>query len=143
LRPVADDVVADDTHVFEVIARERGHGTHVDERTRKGATLELQLRVARGETPILLDADLHAHHARRSRASGAKHFLAAHHHLDGPPSLARERKRERFEEYDGLATKPPADFGGRHAQTRDVETEQGGAHGPHHVVPLRTAPNIR
>src|SRR5262252_11156594 len=57
LRPIAYDVVADDAHVFEGVARKCRHGAHVDERAGESATLELQLRITRGETPVLRDAD--------------------------------------------------------------------------------------
>src|SRR5262252_5075802 len=103
LRPIASDVVADDAHVFALVARECRHGTQVYERAREGATLERQLCITGRKTSVPLDADLHAHRARCGRAAGAEHVLPAHDHLDGSPGFARERKRERFEEYNGLA----------------------------------------
>src|SRR5204862_8099124 len=79
LRPIAHHIVADDAHVLELVAGERRHRPHVDERTRKGAALKLQLRIAGGKTPILRDTYLDAHRARRGRAARSKTFLATHH----------------------------------------------------------------
>src|SRR6185369_14089300 len=70
LRPIAHHIVADDAHVFELVARESRHGAHVHERAWKGATLKLQLGIAGGKTPILRDTYLDAHRARRGRAAG-------------------------------------------------------------------------
>ena len=88
LGAVADDVVAGDLGVRDVVHRKGAHAARPDRRAREGAGLVLEHDLGRGQRAVLLGAELDLDDRARRRPGAAEHLLAAHHHLDRPAGLA-------------------------------------------------------
>ena len=141
LGPVADDVVAGDLGVRDVVHRKRAHAAGPDRRARKGAGLVFQRQLAGGQGAVLFGAELDLDHRTGSRAGAAEHLLAAHHHLDRTPGLFRQRQRHRLQIDQRLAAEPAADLGRDRADVGDVDAEQFGAIGADHELALARTPD--
>ncbi len=141
LRAIADDIVAGDLGVWDVVHRKGAHAARPDRRAREGASLVFEHGLGRGQPAILLGPELDLDDRTRRRPGAAEHLLAAHNHLDRPAGHLRHRQGQRLEINQGLAAKAAADLGRDRADLRDVDAEQFGAIGAHHELALARAPD--
>src|SRR5262249_37615689 len=93
------------------------------------------------ERTVAPRADLHPNLRARGGTARAEHFVAAHHDLDRPLRLARERDRQRLEIDHDLSAEPAADFARDHLDLRGVHPENGGALIADRKRTLRRAPD--
>ncbi len=141
LRAIADDVVAGDLGVWDVVHRKGAHAARPYRRAREGARLVFEHRLGGGQPTVLLGAELDLDDRACGWSGTAKHLFAAHHHLDRPAGFLRHRQGQGFEIDQRLAAEPAADLGRDRADLRDVDAEQFGAIGAHHELALARAPD--
>ncbi len=143
LGPVGDDVVADDVDVRHVVHREAAHAARPDRRAGEGAGLVFQHLLGGDDAcrrflaPIFTSMT-----APEVGPVAAEHLLAAHHHLDRPAGLLRQRERHRLQIDQRLAAEAAADLGrDRRGCSTMSSAEQLGAVGADHELALAGAPD--
>ena len=141
LRAIADDIVAGDFGVRDVVHRKGAHAARPHRRAWEGAGLVFEHRFGRDQGAVFLGAELDLDDRTRRRSGAAEDLLAAHHHLDRAARFLRHRQSQGLEIDQGLAAEAAAYLGRDRADLRDVGAEQFGAISAHHELALARAPD--
>ena len=89
LRAVGDDIIPGREDVRDVVGREGAADRTTQRRSGQGTRLQVESALCGDQRAVLLGADLDRAQRAGSRASGAHHLLARHHHLHRPSALLR------------------------------------------------------
>src|SRR5262249_43569709 len=86
---IADDIVAGDLGVWDVVHRKGAHAARAHRPAWEGAGLVFQHRFGRGYPTVLLGAEPDLDDRTGGRPGAAEDLLTAHHHLDRPSGFTR------------------------------------------------------